>query len=235
MKKHFGVVVALLSILATMSLASTVNAANWDVSVGDGYEWDVTEATEGYKNLTFYNGTYPTGNVIGVKVVTGDVIKFTIEELNTSDTSGEACRGTLEIGNATIANTDQASIAGALALGAFAFFQPGLISSIDWNTVKANADIVGWNYTESGDSITFEYESESALLNQTTSITYDMNSGLLSEGKSNVTSSFTGPTIVTSISLKLVEEEGTDWMLIGAAAAVIVIVLGVLFVLLKRR
>ena len=234
MKKHLGMAMALLSILVTLSLANTVNAANWGVSEGDTYEWDVTEATEGCENLGFYNGTWPTGDLIGVKVVTGDVIKFTIEELNTSDTSGEACRGTLEIGNATIANTDQAGIAGALAFGAFAFFQPGLISSTDWDTVKANADMVGWNYTESDNSITFEYKSVSVVLNQTTSITYDMDTGLFTEGKSNVTSSWTGPIIVTSISLDLVEDEGADWMLIGAVTVAIVVV-GILIILLKKR
>ena len=160
MKKNFVVVVALLSILATMSLASTVNAENWGVSEGETYEWDVTEATEGFQNLYFYNGTSP--DPVGLNVTTDDVVKFTIEKLNTSDISGQSCRGTLEIGNITVENIDQSSIAGDLYLGSwYTSFEPGLISSIDWDTVKTNADDNLWNHTESGKSITFTQETES--------------------------------------------------------------------------
>ncbi|MEX2739035.1 MAG: hypothetical protein Q6356_008205, partial [Candidatus Wukongarchaeota archaeon] len=53
--------------------------------------------------------------------------------------------------------------------------------------------------------------------------------------RSDVSLSTDSIIIVTAISLELVEEdEGTDWMLIGAVAVAIVVV-GILIVLLKRR
>ena len=249
MKKHLGMVLALLSILATISLASTVNADNWGVNEGENYEWDVTEATEGYEEFNFWNSS----NRMGLKVVTGDVIKFTIEKLNTSDISGQSCRGTLEIGNITVENTDQATIAGALYLGSwYTSFEPGLVSSIDWDTVKTNADDNLWDYTESGNSITFTIETETPYPDETwytsAEITYDKDTGLLTEGKTNVTSdirievpmtnnaafqSEIHEIIVTAISLELVEEDEYDWLVIGGIAVAIAVI-AILVVLLKR-
>lgn len=252
MKKNLGIAVALLSILFAMSLASTVNAENWGVSEGETYEWDVIEATEGYENFFFYNGTSIVP--MGLNVTTGDVVKFTIEKLNTSDISGFSCRGTLEIGNITVENIDQSSIAGDLYLGSwYTSFEPGLISSIDWDTVKTNADDNLWDCTESGNSITFTQDSESTYGDTTwitsAEITYDKDTGVLTEGKTNVTTdirieppmssdiSLTTDSIiiVTAISLELVvdEDEGTDWMLLGGIALAVAVV-AILVVLIKR-